>query len=174
MSFILDIPDLDPRGPYEEIKRRRDAYKQYLESIRGSLPESAYAFATAAPFRRDGSLHDSWVEALTISESSSGERSHIRRAGIRVRLLGAWHDGYIRLRYEGVRRYSLVAHDLAPGPGTAHGDWLAADEVRLSEAGLVEHEVRFSSGARWLIECADIEHGWEPRGPRNPGRPPSG
>ncbi len=157
-------------GPYQEIELRLDAYKQYLESIRRRLPESAYAFATTAPFRRDGSLHDAWVETCTISEPSSGERSQIRHAEIRVRLLGAWHDGYIELRYRDVRRYSLVAPRLSPRTEWAHGDWLV-DEVRLSEDGLVEHEVVFSTRSRWLIECVDIEHEWRPRGPRNPDRP---
>ncbi len=170
MSFRLDIPDFDPRGSYEEIRRRQDAYEQYLESIHASLPESAYAFATTALFRRDGSLHDAWVETCIISEPSSGERSQIRRAEIHVRLLGAWHDGYIELRYKDVRRYSLVAPGLSPQTEWAHGDWLV-DEIRLSEDGLVEHEVMFSTRSRWLIECVDIEHEWQPRGPRNPGRP---
>ncbi len=170
MSFILDIPDLDPRGPYEEIKRRQDAYDRHLESIRDRLPPSAYDFATTVAFRRDVSLHDAWVESLTITEPSTGERSHIRHVEIHVRLLGAWHDGYIQLCYKDVRRYALSAPHLYPEAEYAHGDWLV-DEIRLSEAGLVEHEVRFSTRSRWLIECADIEHGWEPRGPRNPERP---
>ncbi len=170
MSFILDIPDLDPRGPYEEIKRREDAYEQYLQSVREHLPESAYTFATTAPFRRDGSLHDAWVEAFTISEPSRGERSEIRDIEIHVRLLGAWHDGYIELHYKGVRRYSLVTPELPPDWMMGHGDWLI-DEVRLSKRGLVENEIVFWTRSRWLIECADIEYAWQPRGPRNPDRP---
>ncbi len=34
--------------------------------------------------------------------------------------------------------------------------------------GLVVHRVRFSSGARWTIECADIEYDWKPFPPLPP------
>lgn len=95
MRFILATPDLydpDPSSRYhEEIERRIKEYERYLEAIRTVLPPSAYTFATTVPFRRDRSLYDAWVESLTISEPSSGERSQIRYAEIRVRLLGAWH-----------------------------------------------------------------------------------
>jgi hypothetical protein len=40
---------------------------------------------------------------------------------------------------------------------TGHGDWLY-DEIRLSERGLVLHEVEFSSNGHWLIECKDIKY----------------
>jgi hypothetical protein len=42
-----------------------------------------------------------------------------------------------------------------------YGDWLEG-EVRLSERGQVVHEVEFSNGARWIIECAEIRHSWKP------------
>lgn len=59
------------------------------------------------------------------------------------------------------------SYDLATGPNSeahakrGHGDWLI-DEIRLSDRGLVLHEILFSSGARWLIESEDIEYTWEP------------
>lgn len=34
------------------------------------------------------------------------------------------------------------------------------DEIRLSESGHVVHEVEWSSGSRWLIECADVTYEW--------------
>ncbi len=115
MSFILDLPDIDDP---DEIKRRFRAYEQYLESIRGHLPPSAHAFATTAPFRVDSSLHDAWVENLTVSEPSSGERSEVRSLEIQVVLLSAWHNGHIELRYRNVQSYTLSG----PSRSEGHGD----------------------------------------------------
>jgi hypothetical protein len=36
------------------------------------------------------------------------------------------------------------------------------DEVRLSEPGLVLHEIEFLARENWLIEREDIEASWEP------------
>ena len=143
-----------------------DAYREYLESIRGRLPAAAYAFA-AAPWHYDFSdrrcPHDSWVESLIVSEPSSGDRRQHRAIEIAARLLGAYHDYHLLLTYKAVRGYLLqTPQDHAPPrPGAGHGDWLA-DEIRLSEAGLVLHEVEFSRGGRWVIECEDMTYKWEP------------
>jgi hypothetical protein len=84
----------------------------------------------------------------------------VREMRIAVRLLGAYHDGHLELSYSGVRSYSLSGKVQA-NPKIGHGDWLA-DEVRLSDNDLVFHEILFSSGSRWLIECLDVEVRWIP------------
>ena len=150
-----------------EVTRSLSNYRAYLESVRHSLPASAYEFA-AAPWHYDHSdhrcPHDSWLETLAISEPGSGDRRHKRHIEIAVRLFGAFHDGHLELSYLDVQAYSL-AGDLATDPATAnvmaHGDWLV-DEVRLSEKNLVYHEILFSSGRRWLIESGDIKARWSP------------
>jgi hypothetical protein len=157
MAFLLSE---DKRGD-----ARFDAYGEYLESIRDRLPASAYAFA-AAPWHYDFSdrrcPHDSWVESLTVGEPSSGERRQRRGVEIAARLLGAYHDGHILLTYKAVHGYLLKSpNDYASPPLDAgHGDWLA-DEIRLSDGGLVLHEVEFSRGSRWVIECEDMTYDWE-------------
>jgi hypothetical protein len=164
--FILDMPELanKPDGEFDRqlIQDRWDKYGQYLESLRGRIPEAAFSFAIAEwhyNFRDPRCPHDSWVEKLTIREPSSGKRRHIRGLEIRVRLLGAYHDGYIELFYKNVAGYSLA---FSPGIyGWAHSDWLY-DEVRISDEGSVIHEIRFASNARWYIECEDIVYEWEP------------
>lgn len=99
------------------------------------------------------------METLRIEEPSSGERHQIRGLNIHLRILGAYHDGFLDLTYENVRGYTLqYASSIYCG---AHGDWLR-DEVRLSEDGTVVHEIVFASGARWLIECEDIFNKWLP------------
>jgi len=35
---------------------------------------------------------------------------------------------------------------------------LLTDEISLSSAGNVVHEVLFATGARWIIESADLTH----------------
>ena len=163
MTYILDIPDDIPRENWLQVfNGYRDRYREYLASLEGKLPSSAYAFATAEwhyDYHDHRCPHDAWVEHLTIQEPSSGERRQIRGLDIQVRLLGAYHDGYIELSYKNVNGYQL---SYAPGPSCGgHSDWLV-DEIRLSEHGNVVHEVVFWSNARWYIECEDIEYKWLP------------
>lgn len=40
---------------------------------------------------------------------------------------------------------------------TGDGDWLY-DEIRLSQRGYVLHEIEWSCGSRWLIECGDVSY----------------
>lgn len=163
MSYILDVREL---GDPSAFGAAFDAYYSYLESVREKLPPAAYEFA-AARWHYDPedhrSPHDSWVESLLITEPSSGERQEVRRIEIQLRLLGAYHDGHLELVYRDAQRYSFDTR-LTPGSGRptqGHGDWLI-DEIRLSERGYVLHEISFSTGARWLIECRDVEYQWNP------------
>lgn len=159
MAFILDAV----AGADLEYHRQRFAeYAQYLDSIKERLPASARAFALA-DWHYDSSdprcPHDAWVEALTISEPATGDRSQHRRVAIEIRLLGAYHDGHIRLSYHDVRSYTLDKPARSV-PNEGHGDWIV-DEVRLSDSGLVLHEIVFIPRCRWLIECRDIEYRWQ-------------
>lgn len=51
-------------------------------------------------------------------------------------------------------------HDASSG---GHGDWLI-DEVRLSEEGLVIHEIEFSNGCSWVITYRNLVHRDQRRG----------
>jgi hypothetical protein len=141
-------------------------YRAYVESIRERLPPHVFAFASDIRYfdlQSHSSLHDSWLESLTVREAASRERQEIRRMEIAVALLGPFHDLRIHLHYTGVTRYSLIAppryghsrYDLA-----AHGD-LFTHEIRLGHEGLLVHEVLFERDATFLIECSDIRHAEE-------------
>src|SRR5882724_5634901 len=83
-----------------------DRYFDYLGSIRGRLAPHVAAFAL--PLERYSldsphSLHDAWLESLTIEELAAGERGEQRNTRITVRLLGAYHDRWHELTYSGVR-----------------------------------------------------------------------
>jgi hypothetical protein len=84
---------------------------------------------------------------------------------IKVILLGPYHDGLIELCYFGVYSYEMrgdldSAHPRLRRP---HGDWLI-DEIRLSKADKVIHEIQFER-ASWLIECEDLSYKWIPGKP---------
>jgi hypothetical protein len=150
----------------ERFRRQHDAYRAYLVSIRDMLPTAAFAFAMA-PWRDSDdhqNLHDSWIESMTICEPSSGDRQEKRGLEIHLRLLGAYHDGHMVLIYRDVQSYTLdtPATFKRPPLNVGHGDWLV-DEVTLSESNLVRHEIEFSRGSRWRIECRDIEWAWHPK-----------
>lgn len=159
MAYILTRDR--PQNSYEEWQAGWSAYCAYLESVKGHLPQSAYAFAVASWHYNSEdhrSPHDGWLESLIISEPPFGERKEDRSIEIAARMLAAYHDGHIELKYSRVRSYSLVSGSKSEA---GHGDWLF-DEIRLSEQGGVLHEVEWSGGGSWLIECGDVSYTWMP------------
>lgn len=168
MAYILskDLDDeIHTREALKRLEEKWKKYADYLESVREHFPKSAFEFATAPWLRRFDDHrcpHDSWVESLTIREPSSGERHEHRSLEIEVRLLGAYHDGHMTLSYREVQSYSLAGPPKSIAPHhVGHSDWLY-DEVTLTKDGCVCHEIEFSCGGRWLIECKDIDWVWEP------------
>jgi hypothetical protein len=153
-------------------ERREDAagayrrYQEYLRANQRRFPPGAFALGTSQ-WWQDGndhrSVHDAWLESVTFSELSDGERNEYRTTAIRVRLLGAYHDGFIELFYPRVSSYSLQS----PASARGLGDW-RYDEFRLSPSGQAIHEIEWAgfpggAGARWIIEASDIEYEWKPK-----------
>jgi hypothetical protein len=138
-------------------------YVEYLADMESVFPPSAYVLATSDwyfNFRDPRCPHDAWLEEATLAEPASGERNEIRTTALRIRLLGAYHDGHIEFVYSRVVRYECRANESSRG----HGDWLY-DEFRVSSSGQLVHEIEWSAGGRWLIEAADVEFRWTPKAP---------
>src|SRR6185436_10802262 len=118
MTFVLSGD-----GRYDDVVGAFRRYQEYLRSKSDVFPPSAFALATSDwyfNFEDHRCPHDAWLETLDISEPSSGKRHEIRELCFNVRLLGAYHDGYIELRYPRVFGYSFnVGHG-----EDGHGDWL--------------------------------------------------
>lgn len=156
MSFILS-------AQRDDVVRAFERYRSYLQSVRPSLPKSVFALASSDWYfspHEHHCPHDGWLESITVSELSSGERHEIRSTSIRIRLLGAYHDGFIEFFYPQVFSYRLDAADSARG----HRDW-RYDEFRVSERGHIIHEIEWcgaSDTARWLIEASDVQFHWHP------------
>ena len=127
-------------------------YRAYLHDNKTLFPPSAYALATSDWYFDFGDRrcpHDSWLESATIGEPSTGLRSELRHSTLSIRLLGAYHDGYIEFFYPEVHAYDLNTANVNQG----HGDWLF-DEFRLGANGRVIHEIEWASFAntgRWII-----------------------
>jgi hypothetical protein len=101
--------------------------------------------------------HDGWLETFTVGELATGERHEHRVAVATIRLLGAYHDGYIELQYP-----QMFAYDFRSSNGSrGQGEWLY-DEFRLSDAGNVVHEIEWANGGRWIIIASDVVHSWIP------------
>jgi hypothetical protein len=161
---ILAIHDLD------EYRNRWNEYDRYVESISPLLPPGARYFINA-PWHWDHSdhrcPHDAWLEKLEIREIYSPDEPETRTVDIYLKLLGAYHDGYIILHYTGVRYYKLdmsrgSVFNTSCGVEAGHNDWYI-DEVSLSDDGLPVHEIQFlSSEEVWYIEAQDIVYEWFP------------
>jgi hypothetical protein len=142
-------------------------YKAYLESVEHAMPKHVYAFAADAAhydLTSHSSLHDAWLESMTVREVATGARSEVRRLEITMQLLGPYHDRHIHLRYEGVTAYRNEMpsrHGEARYEHTAHGD-VFTHEVAISDSGLLTHEWSFERGTLY-IECSNIVHWESPR-----------
>ena len=141
-------------------------YAAYIESIRHKLPPHIYSFASGPRYfdlSSHSSLHDAWLESLTVREVASGPSQEIRRIEIELCFLGPFHDRRIRLHYTGVARYTFTTPPRYGEPRfehAAHGD-LLTHEIRLGHDGLFIHELLFERDATFLIECSDIRHSEE-------------
>lgn len=160
MSFILTA-QRDVETVVASFKR----YHEYVTSHSERFPPSAFALATSNwyfDFSDHRCPHDAWLEEVIISEPATGARNQERVTEIRVRLLGAYHDGHIELRYLGVIRYSLSSSSSVRGIG----DWLY-DEFRIHSNGHLIHEIEWAGvheedSAHWLIEASDVIFEWIP------------
>jgi hypothetical protein len=140
-----------------------DRYLAYLKTIQNKVPEHIYAFASDSryfDFSSKTSLHDAWLESMTVRENTLGLRNEDRRLEIQLCLFGPYHDRHIHLKYSGVERYTFSTPSRHGEPRythTAHGD-LLTHEIRLGENGLFVHEILFERGSTFLIEFADFSH----------------
>jgi hypothetical protein len=159
MAFILAADGRD-----DDVAAAFQCYRAYLQSMREVFPPSAYALATSDwyfDFRNHRCPHDAWLDTLSLFESSNGERSRQRSLSLNVRLLGAYHDGYIELHYPQVFCY---AFNIKRGE-YGHRNW-RYDEVRVSRQGHLVHEIEWwgaDENGVWVIEASDLEFRWVPK-----------
>lgn len=151
-----------------EAVRSWEEYENFLETIKDDLPKSSRDFFLATwHYDKDDHrcLHDAWLESLVISESPPAQEAERRQIEISIRLLGSYHDGYMTIRYHGVRRYLITTPPKAATPPATdgHGD-LLADEVSMSEYGFPVHYMEFSRGSLLEIEYQELEWDWRLKG----------
>lgn len=164
MFILFEDWSLGPDGnPDDDIAAMMDAHRRYfayVEENRASFPSGAYELASAE-WRHDFSdpraLHDSWIESFRFLDRSLPEGGDTRDNDLELVLLGAYHDGHIRLIYKKVYSARLSLDGAQLGPVEIYGD-----EIRLSSAGRVLHEIEFLAGENWLIECENMEQHWVP------------
>ena len=134
-------------------------YRKYLMSVGDQFPPNAFELATSDwwfNFNDRRCPHDSWLEEAVIEEPSTGLRHEIRHTCLSLSLLGAYHDLQISIRYRGVTSLKIDATGLAGGLG----NW-RYDEFRITEEGLLIHEVEWMSArthSTWVVVAEDIDY----------------
>jgi hypothetical protein len=133
-----------------------DNYFSYLESCENMDPKTK-SFAidrSRYDLSSPGSLHDAWLDRLSLIEEASGNRHQVRPLSVVVEFLGPYHDRRFRLTYSGVRKYVMQGDKLSNG----HGD-LLMHEFSMDDHGLTAHEMNFSSGSSliFVFERFDFE-----------------
>ncbi|PYO57011.1 MAG: hypothetical protein DMD83_11450, partial [Candidatus Rokuibacteriota bacterium] len=99
MAYILSE---QRAAGHDDVVACFESYRDYLERMRSKFPPRAYELATSTWYydpRDHRCPHDGWLEEVIVSETGSGERAEVRAVSMRVRLLGAYHDGHIELSY---------------------------------------------------------------------------
>lgn len=161
MAYILTEQLYDEATGSDAFAR----YRAYLAAVGDRMPPGARGLATSAWYfdaRDHRAPHDAWLERVVVEEGRGADGS--RGVEIRIRLLGAYHDGHIELTYRDVRRYRIGREPQARDVDHGHGDW-RHDEFRATADGRVEHEIEWwhiEATGTWIIEAADIEYGWRP------------
>ena len=170
MTYILtkDLPDRDSLVYEKRQKEQWRLYQERLRKIGKRLPDAVREYALAEwhyNIEDHRCPHDSWLEQIMIREPASGERSERRSLEIELRLLGAYHDGYIEFQYKDVESYCLDQphrRDRWDSTEKGHKDWVV-DEVDLSVHGYVLHEIEWLDRGHWLIECRNFIYRWIPK-----------
>ena len=132
-------------------------YQEYLRQHEQEFPASAFALGTTEWYHDPNDHrcpHDGWLENLIVSGTAVADKK--RTTTILIRLLAAYHDGYIEFHYSEVFGHIFESPSCARGLG----DWLY-DEFRLSPNGHLIHEIEwagFLGGelSRWMIEVRRI------------------
>jgi hypothetical protein len=156
MAFILAADGRD-----DHVEESFQLYQNYLQSVQQAFPISAYKIATSEWFYNFNDRrcpHDAWLESCNLIELSTGARNEHRTLSLTVKLLGAYHDRFIELRYPQVFSYRLNVSNGEQG----QRDW-RYDELRLSDRGHLIHEIEWygsHSTGSWIIEASDLEIDW--------------
>jgi hypothetical protein len=141
-------------------------YQQYLQEHSSEFPPGALALGTSEWYQNPNDHrcpHDGRLDTLFVSEITNQDQKHT--ITMRVRLVAAYHDGFIEFTYPQVFAYRLESESSEKRPV----DWLY-DEFRLAENGHLIHEIEWASGSsdqifRWTIEASDIQCHWIPQLP---------
>lgn len=170
MTFILsrDLPDPDSLVYFKKRSEAWTKYRAHLGSCK-RLPPKALEFARADwhyDIRDPRCPHDASLELLRIEEGPAAASVYARSTQIAVDLLGAYRDGHLQIVYTGVTAcsFDLPLPDMFDGrlQRRSHERWLI-DEVRSpGHKGRAVHEIEWSSGAHWIIDCREIEAHWVP------------
>ncbi len=163
-----EYPQWPHDGDFEWIKTRVGSSGEWRDELWASLLKWNSQLHEQQPESNAGEAYEQWVESWdaanlewrrgTTANSPSDNLDILIRVATRE-YLGVHLNGYLDLLYKRVHYYSLSA---------VVGDW-RYDEVRLSDDGLVVHEIELGSGTHWLIECEDIETEWQQH--NDPDRP---
>lgn len=144
-----------------DVQKAFSRYARHLKANRERFPRSAYGLATSEwyfDFSNHRCPHDAWLESVLIRDAASGKRHEKRHTAIIIRLLGAYHDGFIELHYPEVYAYQLTGSFVSAG----HRDW-RYDELRVDRKGRLIHEIEWCGmreTATWLIVASDVRFRW--------------
>jgi len=135
-------------------------YLDALASFRHLLPSHVAEFAadeSRFTLNDPRSLHDAWLESLTVQESRASSESP-SCTSIELVLLGQQHDRHIVIQYVDVRQYSLRHAPLSDMKfhDAAHGD-IFTHEVRVEDDGYITHEICFVTDSVFLVCCRDFK-----------------
>ena len=106
--------------------------------------------------------HDAWVEHILIKETPEDKSQQPRALTIEIRLLNAFHNGYLLFLYTGVQSYSFNMLRAYTG-SHPHSDWLEDWLHAENREKPHSHQIRFASGTFLTIIFDELifESAWD-------------
>lgn len=120
-----------------------NSYMEFLEQHRDQLAEGVTDTVKTdmyQNFNNHDCPHDSWLQELIISHVHDPYQKIIK-----IKLLGAYHDRQIILRYHNVILVNIVddSNDVL--------EWYK-DKFTLTDSNIPQHQIRWRNGSEWKIQ----------------------
>lgn len=153
--FSEDVLDSPGSGEFQKAYRN---YVKYLKENKELLPDQVYQLATASWYfnaRDKRCFKDGWIIGIELSNEFDFDLKRKKKTIFTLKLLGAYHDRVVTMRYVGVTILKVQDLEEAYLLEGGYDSW-RIDEFSVSKNGFCKHLIYFISGKVWEITFENL------------------